>query len=118
MAPGTFVGGEADSVAPLRGGLERTMYVPPNAGSNAAFLMKLRLTLVHETRTPGGGPSGLQLGYATPRAWLVPGKRVDVHRLPTSSGRSASCWQPHPEPSIDLTGLRGRVVLVAATSAG
>lgn len=86
MTPGTFVGGEADSVAPDRGRYLRTTYLPPNAASNAAFLTKLRLMLVHETRDSHGEPNGLQLAYATPRAWLEPGKRVAVRQMPTSAG--------------------------------
>jgi hypothetical protein len=87
MTPGTFVSGEAASVAPLNGGAFRSMYLPPNAASNAAFLTVLRLTLLHETRTAAGTPRGLELAYATPRAWLAAGKRVAVHDAPTSFGR-------------------------------
>jgi len=54
--------------------------------NNAAFLETLRLTLIHETRAPGGEPRGLELAYATPRAWLAPGKRIAVHAAPTSFG--------------------------------
>jgi hypothetical protein len=53
MTTGTFISGEAASVAPLAGGYYRSMYLPPNAASNAAFLETLRLMLVHETRGPG-----------------------------------------------------------------
>jgi hypothetical protein len=56
------------------------MYLPPNSTSNAAFLETLRLLLVHETAT------GLELAFATPRAWLAPGKRVAVQDVPTSFG--------------------------------
>ena len=49
---GTFVSGESASIAPLAGpSLYRTMYLPPNGASNAAFLETLRLMLVHETTT-------------------------------------------------------------------
>ena len=81
MAPGTFVAGEAASVAPLGGERERAMYLPPNAASNASFLETLRLTLVHERA------GGLDLAFATPRAWLAPGKRIEVTDAPTSFGR-------------------------------
>ena len=49
------------------------MYLPPNGASNAAFLETLRLMLVHETTDTRGAPRGLELAYATPRAWLAPG---------------------------------------------
>jgi len=80
MTPQTFVSGEAASVAPLDGAAYRAMYLPPNGASNAAFLETLRLMLVHET------PAGLQLAYATPRAWLGAGKRIAVASAPTSFG--------------------------------
>jgi hypothetical protein len=81
MTPGTFVAGEAASVAPLEGRLNRSMYLPPNSGANAGFLETLRLMLVHET------PTGLELAFATPRAWLRPGKRIAVEGAPTAFGR-------------------------------
>jgi hypothetical protein len=86
MAPGTFVAGEAASVAPLAGERRRSMYLPPNAASNAAFLETLRLMLVHETRDRSGRPRGLELAFATPRAWLRPGAQLSVARVPTSFG--------------------------------
>jgi len=86
MTAGTFVSGEAASVAPLGNGYYRSMYLPPNSASNAAFLETLRLMLVHETRTRGGDPNGLELAYATPRAWLRPGGRIAVRGAPTSFG--------------------------------
>jgi hypothetical protein len=85
MTPETFVSGEAATVAPLRGAAFRSMYLPPNAASNSAFLETLRLMLVHE-RTRGGRPVGLELAYATPRGWLAPGKAVAVRGAPTSFG--------------------------------
>jgi hypothetical protein len=54
--------------------------------NNAAFLETLRLTLVHEIRDPDGAPRGLELAFATPRAWLAPGKRIAVTAAPTSFG--------------------------------
>jgi hypothetical protein len=86
MTPGTFVAGEAASVAPLAGNAYRAMYLPPNGASNAAFLVKLRLMLVHERRDRAGTPRGLELAYATPRRWLLPGRRVAVRNVPTSFG--------------------------------
>ena len=86
MTPNTFVAGEGASIAPLKGERYRSMYLPPNGASNGTFLETLRLMLVHETRDGAGEPHGLQLAYATPRAWLQPGKRIDVRRAPTSFG--------------------------------
>jgi hypothetical protein len=81
MAPGTFVSGEGASVAPLEGSYYRSMYLPPNAASNGSFLETLRLMLVHER------PHGLDLAFATPRAWLRPGRTVGVTQMPTRFGR-------------------------------
>lgn len=86
MTEGTFVSGEGASVAPLAGEYYRSMYLPPNGASNAAFLATLRLMLVHETVDRNGVPRGLELGYSTPRAWLRPGAKIDVRRVPTSFG--------------------------------
>jgi hypothetical protein len=80
MTPGTFVAGEGASVAPFEGRRYRAMYLPPNAAANAAFLETLRVMLVHET------PRGLQLAFATPRAWLKPGRRIAVSGAPTRFG--------------------------------
>ncbi len=81
MTDGTFVAGESASVTPLAGAYYRAMYLPPNSTSNAAFLETLRLMLVHETAA-----GGLELAYATPRAWLAAGKRIAVNRAPTGFG--------------------------------
>jgi len=80
LTPGTYVAGEAASVAPVHGERYRTMYLPPNNDGAAVFLEELRLTLVHET------PRGLELAFATPRAWLEPGKSIAVRNAPTSFG--------------------------------
>jgi hypothetical protein len=87
MTPGTFVSGEGATIAPLAGGHYRSMFLPPNGASNAAFLETLRLMLAHETIDARGRPRGLELAFATPRAWLAPGKRIEVRALPTSFGR-------------------------------
>lgn len=87
MTPGTFVSGEAASVAPLDGVRYRSMYLPPNGAGNAALLETLRLMLVHETRSREGEPNGLELAHATPRPWLRPGRRIAVRNAPTSFGR-------------------------------
>ena len=85
MTPGTFVSGEAATIAPVPGQAYRSMYLPPNSTSNAAFLETLRLTLVHELDGRNGAPRGLELAYATPRAWLRPGRTIRVS-APTSFG--------------------------------
>ena len=64
----------------------RSMYLPPNAASNSAFLETLRLMLVHETTAPNGRPVGLELAFRTPRGWLAAGKSVAVRESPTSFG--------------------------------
>jgi hypothetical protein len=86
MTPETFVSGEAATVAPLKGAAFRSMYLPPNAASNSAFLETLRLMLVHERTTRERRPIGLDLAFATPRAWLAPGKSIAVRGAPTSFG--------------------------------
>jgi hypothetical protein len=86
MAPGTFAAGEAAAVAPIPGQYHRSMYLPPNGAANAAFLETLRLMLVHEPLDRSAQPRALELAFATPRAWLAPGRRIAVRRLPTSFG--------------------------------
>jgi len=86
MTPNTFVSGEAASVAPLAGNHFRSMYLPPNGASNAAFLETLRSLLVHETRDAVGAPVGLELAFGTPRPWLRAGRRIGVRRAATSFG--------------------------------
>ncbi|MGZ4352051.1 MAG: hypothetical protein ACXVZ4_00775, partial [Gaiellaceae bacterium] len=135
MTPGTFVAGEGATVAPLDGLAYRAMYLPPNSTSNAAFLETLRLTLVHET------PTGLELAFATPRAWLAPGKRIAVESLPTSFGPLSYSLEahagsvavsvdvpprarslrlrlrlPHATRTLDLSGRHGHVELRVGVS--
>ena len=86
MTPGTYVSGEAATIAPVRGEPYRKMFLPPNSGSNATFLETLRLMLVHEVRSSGGASRGLELAFATPRAWLRPGRKIAVSDAPTSFG--------------------------------
>jgi hypothetical protein len=85
MTPGTYVAGEGSTIASAPRQYYRYMHRPPNSGSNAFFLESLRLTLVHETTDELGIPRGLELAYATPRAWLRSG-RIVVRRAPTSFG--------------------------------
>jgi hypothetical protein len=86
MTQGTYVSGEATSVLPVRGAYYRSMYMPPNSGGNASYLGTLRELLVHERRTADGAPAGLDLAFATPRAWLADGKEISVTGAPTSFG--------------------------------
>ena len=86
MTPNTFVSGEGSTISPADGEYYRSMFRPPNSPNNAFFLETLRLMLVHETRDALGSPDGLELAFATPRAWLAPGKRIAVRRVLTSFG--------------------------------
>jgi hypothetical protein len=86
MTAGTYISGEAVSVLPIRGGYDRSMYMPPNTGANASYLETLRDLLVHERRTATGAPAGLDLAFATPRAWLRSGREIVVRAAPTSFG--------------------------------
>jgi hypothetical protein len=83
---GTYISGEAVSALPVAGAYNRTMFMPPNTGANASYLENLRLELVHERRGPLGAPAGLDLAFATPRAWLGDGKQIEVTNAPTSFG--------------------------------
>jgi hypothetical protein len=85
MTPETYVAGEGSTIAPSPGRYYRFMHRPPNSGNNAFFLEALRLTLVNETTDENDVPRGLELAYATPRAWLRSG-RIVVRRAPTSFG--------------------------------
>ena len=85
MTPDTFVSGEAASVAPAPGQPLPLDVPAAERGENAAFLETLRSLLVHERRGRDGSPTGLELAYATPRAWL--GRAADRRpRAPTSFG--------------------------------
>jgi hypothetical protein len=87
MTPNTFVSGEGSTIGPVDGEYYRSMFRPPNSANNAFFLETLRLMLVHETKDANGAPTGLELAFATPRAWLQPGKKIAVRRVQTSFGR-------------------------------
>ena len=87
MTTGTFISGEAVSVLPIRGALDRAMFMPPNSGANASYLGTLREQLVHERRGPLGAPVGLDLAFSTPPSWLADGEEIDVRSAPTSFGK-------------------------------
>jgi hypothetical protein len=126
MTENTFVSGEGSTIAPVPGRFYRSMHRPPNSANNAFFLEALRLTLVHETTDVGTSPRGLELAYATPRAWLEPGKRIEVRRLQTSFGSLSYSLEAGPaavRAAIDvpagLTGpLRLRIRLPAGQQLG
>jgi hypothetical protein len=105
MTPGTYVSGEAATIAPVRGEPYRKMFLPPNSGSNAAFLETLRLMLVHEVEGSSGAARGLELAFATPRSWLRPGRKIAVSDAPTSFGRlsySLSALDGSVEATLDV----------------
>jgi hypothetical protein len=103
MTPGTYISGEAISVVPVNGAYERSMYMPPNSGGNASYLETVRQTLIHERRGRYGAPTGLDLAFATPRAWLADGKEVSVADAPTSFGNlSYSLSRRGPSLAIRL----------------
>jgi hypothetical protein len=83
----TFIGGEGASIVPIdeHG---RQLYLPPNSAANAHFLQALRYLLVQDYDLEGddGNADTLRLLFATPRAWLDDGKRVEVERAPTMFG--------------------------------
>jgi hypothetical protein len=104
MTPGTYISGEAISLVPVEGTYIRRMYMPPNSGANASFLETLRLLLLHERRGPKGAPAGLDLAFATPRAWLESGKTIAVTNAPTSFGKlSYSLARTGNVVSVQLT---------------
>jgi hypothetical protein len=65
------------------------------SNSNAAFLEPLRLMLAHETAI------GLELAFATPRAWLAPAKWIAVVQAPTSFGRALLLAESPTRPRED-----------------
>ncbi|HWB21701.1 MAG TPA: hypothetical protein VG652_02300 [Gaiellaceae bacterium] len=87
LTRGTYISGEAVSLLPVKGAYDRAMFMPPNTGANASFLGTVRELLVHERLGSGGAPAGLELAFSTPRAWLAPGKRIEVKGMPTSFGK-------------------------------
>jgi hypothetical protein len=96
MARGTFVAGEGETIGPVppgscaeqpNGEYYRSMYLPPSSANNDLFLATLRELLVHWYAREDGRPYGLQLAFATPRAWLAHGKRIAVRGLRTPFGR-------------------------------
>ena len=122
MTENTFVSGEGSTIAPVSGRYYRSMHRPPNSANNAFFLETLRLTLVHETSGGVGVPQGLELAYATPRAWLEAGKQIAVRRLQTSFGQlsyTIDAGATSVQASIDLpSGFTGPLRLRLRLPAG
>ncbi|HEX3687682.1 MAG TPA: hypothetical protein VHU60_08855 [Gaiellaceae bacterium] len=122
MTENTFVSGEGSTIAPFSGRYYRSMHRPPNSANNAFFLETLRLTLVHETSDASGVPRGLELAYATPRAWLEAGKQIAVRRLQTSFGQlsyTLDAGAASVRASIDLpSGFAGPLRLRLRLPAG
>jgi hypothetical protein len=89
MTRDTFIDGESSGIVPLddsRGG-GRQLALPPNSAANASFLIQLRHLLVQDWDTDYDGRADtLRLAFATPRAWLEDGKRIEVHDAPTQFG--------------------------------
>lgn len=113
MTRGTFIAGESDNVGPiatkwpLQSGYcqigqpctppsaatgwtpdeyYRAMYLAPNGANNTMFLDVLHQMLVHVVADANETPVGLQLGSATPPAWLADGKTISVEGAPTPFG--------------------------------
>jgi hypothetical protein len=122
MTENTFVSGEGSTIAPFSGRYYRSMHRPPNSANNAFFLETLRLMLVHETSDASGVPRGLELAYATPRAWLGAGKQIAVRRLQTSFGQlsyTLDAGATSVRASLDLpTGFTGPLRLRLRLPAG
>jgi hypothetical protein len=90
MTRGTFIGGEGSRF--LHGDANgRSLYLPPNSTSNAAWLVTLRNLLVQDwDLDEDGQPETLRLMFAAPRRWLGDGKQIRIEGAPTSFGR-VSC---------------------------
>jgi len=109
MTPNTFVEGEAASAAPLDGLRYRAMYLPPNGVAGDSFLETLKLMLVQDTS------SGVRLAFATPSAWLSPGKQVAVSGVPTRFGPvsfSLDSSARQVRVHLELPRLPGKAVLL------
>jgi hypothetical protein len=86
MTRGTFIGGEGSRFR--HGDAEgRSFYLPPNAASNAAWLLTLRYLLVQDwDLDQDARPETLRLLFAAPRRWLADGRRIRVENAPTCFG--------------------------------
>ncbi len=86
MTRGTFIGGEGTRF--LGGDANgRTLYLPPNASTNAAWLVALRYLLIQDwDLDEDGKPDTLRLLYGVPRSWLVDGAHTTIDDAPTMFG--------------------------------
>jgi hypothetical protein len=86
MTRDTFIDGESSGIVPLDS-FGRQLALPPNSAANASFLIQLRNLLVQDwDMNDDGRADTLRLAFATPRAWLEDGKRIDVTNAPTAFG--------------------------------
>ncbi|HEX4413537.1 MAG TPA: hypothetical protein VH107_07910, partial [Lacipirellulaceae bacterium] len=86
MTRGTFIGGEGTRF--LHGDANgRSLYLPPNSSSNAAWLVTLRYLLIQDwDLDEDGKPDTLRLLYGVPRPWLADGARTTITGAPTMFG--------------------------------
>jgi hypothetical protein len=86
MTRGTFIGGEGSRFR--HGDAQgRSFYLPPNAASNAAWLLSLRYLLVQDwDLDQDARPDTLRLLFAAPRRWFLVGQRIRVEEAPTCFG--------------------------------
>ncbi|RQP09577.1 MAG: hypothetical protein EAS51_11380 [Microbacteriaceae bacterium] len=86
MSRGTFLDGEATTIAPVPGEYFRSSWYPPNSTSNALFLLTMRAVLLHEHVDARADLARVDLAPSTPRGWLAPGNEISVTRLPSRIG--------------------------------
>jgi hypothetical protein len=87
MTRNTFIGAEGCSLEPLDEG-GRFFYCPPNSTSNGQWLWTLRHMLVQDFDLNNNGlPETLRLAFASPRRWLLDGKKFEVQNAPTAWGK-------------------------------
>lgn len=90
MTRGTFIGGEGCRFQVGGDANGRSLYLPPNSTSNAAWLIELRYLLVQDWDLDEDGvPETLRLLYGAPRLWLADGKKLHFDSLPTMFGQVA-----------------------------
>ena len=96
MTRDTFIDGESTSIEPTDN-FGRLVALPPNSTANASFLLQLRYLLVQDwDMDDDGKPETLRLAFATPRAWLEPGKQIEVKNAPTAFGPVSFSIRPRP----------------------
>jgi hypothetical protein len=86
MTRDTYIGGEGASITPIDDH-GRQLFLPPNSAANANYLQQLRYLLVQDYDLDDDGRAEtLRLAFATPRAWLRDGGRIEVKDAPTEFG--------------------------------